>query len=239
MGSRIIPESKWKESLRHVYYRFIYSLRIGTKNIVIENTNIKLIKTILSTDNKAEILEYLNYYKPKKNDVIIDAGGFYGIFSIYAAKNIGPEGKVLTFEIDPINLNILKKNISLNKVRNIKLIEEGLWNKKEYMGLSIGGAGSRVSDKNTIKNISLDKGDSIISKLNLKKIDFIKMNIEGAEINALKGMQKTLKIYSPKLLIMADHYFNNEVTEAKVIQILKELHYNVKVGRNHMVYAEK
>jgi FkbM family methyltransferase len=238
-SSRLIPESMAKEKMRYAFYKFFYSMPVGFERIKIRNTEFDVIKTLISNHNKEEVIQYTNYYQPKKGDVILDVGAFYGIFSIYASKNVGPSGEVIAFEIDPINLQVLKKNFALNKNKNLVLVAKGLWNKKETKSLSIGGAGSNLFKNNAFTKVTLARGDELIPKLRLKKINLIKMNIEGAEINALLGLKKTIRKYSPKLIIMANHYVNNEMTEKKVVSILKNFGYKLNIAKNKMMFATK
>jgi FkbM family methyltransferase len=198
----------------------------------------------MSIDNKAVMLEYLKYCSPKKGDVVIDAGSFYGIFSLYCSRKIGPAGKVIAFEIDPINLKILRKNLMLNKIPekggaspNIVLVQKGLWNRREKSRISIGGSGSAIS-KNSLVDVELEKGDDIIKKLKLKRLDLIKMNIEGAEIQALRGLKRTIMRFKPKIIVWANHSYNGEITDKKVKALLKGLNYNLKTTKDLIVIAE-
>lgn len=241
--SGLIPSNRLKEILRTAYYKQFYSRAIGKKTISIKGEKFRIVKTLMSIDSVSVMLEYLKYYSPKKGDVIIDAGSFYGIFSLYCSRKIGLAGKVIAFEIDPINLKILKKNLILNRggkkegLSNIVLIEKGLWDKKEKSRISIGGSGSAVSN-HALVDVQLEKGDDIIKKMKLKKLDLIKMNIEGAEIKALQGLKDTIRKFKPKIIVWANHYYNGEITDKKVKAFLKRMGYNLKVTKDLVVIGE-
>ncbi|MDD4892868.1 MAG: FkbM family methyltransferase [Candidatus Rickettsiella isopodorum] len=146
----------------------------------------------------------------KRGDVVIDAGACYGETAIYFAQSVGPDGKVYCFEFSKPNLDILYKNLNLNLNYNkrINVIEKPLWSQSDIdVGSNNGGPGNQVilaSKPNDIKvkTISLDDFDHLS---NLKRIDFIKMDIEGAELEALMGAKNVLKKYKPILAISVYH----------------------------------
>jgi FkbM family methyltransferase len=148
--------------------------------------------------------------RAKKGDVVIDAGACYGDTAIYFAELIGDKGKVYSFEFSKLSLTILYKNLSLNrKYQNrIKVVEKPLWSSS---GVRIfdngGGPGNRVTLSNNSQSkqhytISLD---DFVYKEKIKTIDFIKMDIEGAELEALKGSEKVLRRDRPTLAICVYH----------------------------------
>ncbi len=148
--------------------------------------------------------------KAKKGDVVIDAGACYGDTAIYFAKLAGDEGRVYSFEFSKPSLAILYKNLSLNKKyqNRIKVIEKPLWSS---IGACVfdngGGPGNKVTLSNKFQSekhytISLD---DFVYKEKIKTIDFIKMDIEGAELEALKGSERVLRRDRPTLAICVYH----------------------------------
>ncbi len=151
----------------------------------------------------------------KEGDVVLDIGANIGYYSLLFAKLVGKKGKVYAFEPEPSNFALLIKNINANGYNNIVPINKAVSDKdgkvKLYLEKENFGAHKIYNDSNEKKNsIEVDsvRLDSFFQNKN-KKIDFIKMDIEGAEIKAIKGMQniimanKNLKIileFSPALL---------------------------------------
>jgi len=149
----------------------------------------------------------------EKGDIVIDAGACWGDTALYFSHKSGPTGRVYSWEFIPDNLHVFKRNMSLNPKysKRIELVENPLWSSsgKELFVSGI-GPGSRVHpippkdvDKPmvvktyTIDDLSRDK--------DLKLIDFIKMDIEGAELEALKGAVITIQKFKPKLAISVYH----------------------------------
>ena len=158
----------------------------------------------------------------KESDIVIDIGAHIGYFSLIFAKLVGNNGKVFSFEPEPENYKILKKNIEINNYQNVILEQKGVSDINNSVKLYSGSTSSGSSriykpeqnlskfNKNTI-DIQTIILDEYFSKLGLtNKINFIKMDIEGAEILALKGMQKILR-ESENLKIFTE--FNREFLE--------------------------
>lgn len=77
--------------------------------------------------------------------------------------------------------------------------------------------------------------DSLAERLNLRKVDFLKINAEGSELHILKGAENLLKKYNVALAIAADHYAT-ELDE--IIEYLNKIGYVIQLGNSHhYVYA--
>lgn len=135
----------------------------------------------------------------KKGDVVIDLGANIGYYTVLFAKLVGPTGKVYAFEPDPSNFSILKKNITINKYKNVIPINKAVSDKNGILKLFL--ANSKKGAHSTLINYTNRKNHIDVETITLnkyfenysKQINFIKMDIEGAEFLALKGMSKILK----------------------------------------------
>ena len=142
---------------------------------------------------------YFGEYKLKNKDVVVDAGAYVGTFAIFAAKFVGENGKVFAFEPNEKNTEEFRRNIKRNKITNITLIQKALWSEnKELIFIDSGDKGILIESKNRLNNekskpIIATSIDDFVKKRSLKRIDFIKMDIEGAEIEVLKGAEKALR----------------------------------------------
>lgn len=136
-----------------------------------------------------------------KESVVLDIGANIGHHSLYASS---VASVVHAFEpYEPV-FQKLKEKIIRNNLKNLYLHEVGVGDSNEIKifyppaGHNT-GTGSFVSKEETNECVELKivRLDDYIKKLKLDKIDFIKMDIEGYEVNALKGMQLTLSLYRP------------------------------------------
>lgn len=176
------------------------------------------------------ILNYLNKHKISKGENIIDAGAYLGVFALYAGKKVGSAGKVIAFEPNPKIYEHLCGNISLNGLDNIVIpVKKGLWSIKGVKEFYVSDAVSSVfaNQKNPEEKIKIDVAtlDEALDELNIGKIDFIKMDIEGAEIEAVKGMQKILENSNCELAIASYHKIDGNKTYLKLEEMLKEKSY--------------
>lgn len=132
----------------------------------------------------------------KKGYIVLDIGANIGYYTLMMAKLVGKEGKVFAFEPDPSSFEILKKNVEMNNYENVVYIQKAVYNTTGKTNLYICGYDHRnnsiydVYDKSIeIESIRLDDYFSNYDGV----IDFIKMDVQGAEVNALQGMPLTLQ----------------------------------------------
>jgi FkbM family methyltransferase len=164
--------------------------------------------------------------KAEKGDYVIDAGGCWGDTALYFSWEVGESGKVFTFEFIPSNIEILLKNLSLNPdlEQRVTLINRPVWeNSNETMYYIDNGPGSRVFMKEEEsfdgKSSSLSI-DDLVAIHSIPRVDFIKMDIEGAEPYALRGAVETIKKFKPKLAIAIYHSLEDFVNIPKFIHDL-------------------
>lgn len=144
-----------------------------------------------------------------KGNVVLDIGANQGYFSLFFAKLIGENGKVISFEPDAENCTIIKKNIGLNGYTNINLHQKAVCDKTAKIKMYVGDyrTGNRIyeSEKNRaafdIEGISLDD----FLKNSENNIDFIKIDVEGAEFSVIEGMKKFLE--EKKDLVLMSEFF--------------------------------
>ena len=141
---------------------------------------------------------------------IVDAGANIGFYSLLASSRLSTRGKVFSFEPIPSNIEKLKLNIQRSHKPKIKVIEKGLWNKKEVIKFSlaqefIGNEGSysasRTKGAKHSFNCPVEPLDAFIDSEEIPKVDLIKMDIEGAELFALKGAKNLIQNQLPSILI--------------------------------------
>jgi len=160
-----------------------------------------------------------------KDAVVVDAGAYPGDFSLIAAKN---GCKVIAVEPNPENFRKLQKNIVLNKLENkIILIEKALGSycgkRRIYLNEYVTSFYYKSDREKEVDVITLDE---LISNLGINKVDFVKMDVEGAELDVLKGMDEILE-NGCKLMIGSYHKVYGKRTYPFVEQFLKKKGYNV------------
>jgi FkbM family methyltransferase len=145
----------------------------------------------------------------RDGDTILDIGSNIGYYTLLFSRRVGPNGLVIAVEPEPSNFTLLTLNLQLNSVDNVRLYQVAI-------GDSIGEAILYISDFSNwhslrTKNPEKTKGirvplttiDALREDLN-RPINLIRMDIEGFEIQAIKGGEQTLK-YDRPYLIMEVH----------------------------------
>jgi FkbM family methyltransferase len=142
----------------------------------------------------------------KENMGVIDIGANIGYYSLLAAKLVGKNGKVYAFEPETANYKMLLKNIEINGYKNIVSEQKALSNKngKTNLFLSKVNCGEPSFCK---LNISTDDGFIEVETIRLDdvikdtRIDFIKMDVQGAEGLVLEGAENILKNNNLKIMM--------------------------------------
>lgn len=195
----------------------------------------------------------LNQYRLERNrrifeatlgDIIIDAGGCYGDTALYFANAVGPSGMVYCYEFDPENLDVYRRNMLANPElgARVQLVEYALWSAPgQEMHFVVDGAGTRVvpyaSQAQTSNVVVTDTIDAMAERLGVSRVDLIKMDIEGAELAALQGAQKTILRDRPKLAICLYHQLDHFW---KIPQFIDSLRcgYEFRIG-HFTIHAEE
>lgn len=154
----------------------------------------------------------------KKNNIVFDIGANVGYYTLLASKKVGNRGKVYSFEPDPRNLILLKENVIRNNCTNVVIMPVALSRKtgrarftQDPANPGESGLGKKKGKKIFVQTKTLT---SCVKTFGVKRIDVIKMDIEGGEVDALSGgktalskMKKgTLFIeYNPTSLIMTGY----------------------------------
>jgi FkbM family methyltransferase len=163
--------------------------------------------------------------KIKKDDFVIDAGGCWADTALIFSSMVGEKGKIFSFEFFEDNLNIFKKNISYNKelAKRIILTEQPLYdksNKTLYLNHACADITTLTEKENKEQQYITISIDDFIKEKNIKKLDFIKMDIEGSELKVLQGAKNSLIKYKPKLAIASYHRYDDYY---KIPKFLNEL----------------
>ena len=146
--------------------------------------------------------EMHTYVKP--GDIVLDIGANIGLHTILLAKITGAYGQVYAFEPIPSIYTQLEKSIEKNNIKNIRVGKFALGEKKEelYININLGCvASSSILDKdvsNMTTNIKIQV--RTLDSLNLQKVDFIKLDVEGYEWNVISGGMNTIKRYKPTII---------------------------------------
>jgi FkbM family methyltransferase len=169
------------------------------------------IVTMISLKQYSYRIDKEKIISVEPGDIALDCGGCWGDTAIYFADKVGSNGKVYSFEFIPNNLDIFHRNLELNPTlkERVEIVPFPLGEESDHdIYFKDKGPGSIVSlepfegQTGATKTISIDE---LVKRKNLSQLNFIKMDIEGSELSALKGAEQSIKKFKPKLAISIYH----------------------------------
>lgn len=172
---------------------------------------------------------WMYQYRPSEGDTIVDVGAGTGWETLLFSKSVGRSGRVISIEAHPRTFRCLSRMCEKNQLDNVTLVQAAVGDQEREVQIS----DSEEHESNGI--IRVRSGirvpgttlDHIFQSLRLSQVDFLKMNIEGAERLALSGMgemaQKTKNVCISCHDFLADEGGPNELrTKADVIRFLEQ-----------------
>ena len=136
-------------------------------------------------------------------DVVIDVGGHLGTFTRFALDR--DAARVVVFEPEPKNLACLKRTFEDELRRGtVLLVEAAAWYEAGVLRFTGEDGTGHVDDQGEV-SIRAVTIDDTVTALGLDRVDFIKMDIEGAEPDALAGARETLSKYGPRMALSSYH----------------------------------
>jgi FkbM family methyltransferase len=147
--------------------------------------------------------EIYSFTAETPSPLILDCGANVGLASLYF-KKIYPNSRIIAFEPDPKIFGYLKKNVESSGFKGIDLIEKAVWFENSKVAFfSEGSDGGRIQDgSNSISVESIDLREHLKTK-----VDFLKIDIEGAEFEVLSNIEDYL--YNVERMFVEYHSFKN------------------------------
>jgi FkbM family methyltransferase len=175
----------------------------------------------------------------KPGMTFMDVGANLGLYTLYAARKVGAAGCVLAIEPSSREMAILKGNVESNALNNVRLQLVALLDHASEVELLV--ARPQNSGHNTLgafgyntaldhrEKIQAQRLDDVVQAEGLRRIDVIKMDIEGAELGALRGAVDTLRQYHPLLLLeLSDRLLQHQkASSAEVLALLAQHSYRI------------
>ena len=181
-----------------------------------------------NTEFKSDIetLENNKFVKLQKGDVVLEGGAYIGLYAMQISKKVGNTGKVIAVEAIEENFNVLKKNLAVNNITNIIPVNCAIWEKEETLTFyrrnkQIASFSNEiVQESNQEFQVSAKQVDTILIELGIKHIDYVRLQLNVAEINGLRGMEETLK-QRPGLMIAAPCKLKGQSLKIQIADYLK------------------
>jgi FkbM family methyltransferase len=154
-----------------------------------------------------------SHFKPREGDVVIDVGAHIGKYALIAAKMVGENGLVIAIEAHQENYSALLRNIELNGFGNIRAFNfAALERDDEWVrlgGSRDDGYSVKVNSYSTnFLSVRSKSIDTISREEQIPRVDIMKIDVEGAEVEVLKGARETL-LNSPSLKVLIEVRYDN------------------------------
>jgi len=144
----------------------------------------------------------------KEGMVVIDIGANAGVYTFSAAKRAGDSGLVIAVEPFPLCIDLLNATCKINKFNNVVVCRSAISNLVGKLKFSVGGSSETnkvIVDHeslNQLDTVEIDSItlDSLVDRYKLSKIDFLKIDAEGHELQVLQGATKVIIEYKPTIV---------------------------------------
>jgi FkbM family methyltransferase len=169
------------------------------------------------------------HYLVRPGDVALDIGAHIGYYTVLLSELVGPHGRVFAFEPDPTNFAILQQNLVLNRCANVTAYNLALSNQNNHVSLFLSGdnAGDHRIWQPDEPRPSVSVQAIVLDDFWAEatwKVDFVKMDIQGAEGVALHGMRQLLSRQRKMALVSEFWPFGLKRSGWSPGQFLKQLH---------------
>ena len=172
--------------------------------------------------------EMYNFKSTSSNPYIIDCGANIGMSVIYF-KQLYPSASIIAFEADDYIFSFLEKNVKSYGFEDVELINKAVWNSEDTLSFLVeGGAGGRLEDENTTGIYKKVFCTSLKKYLTGRKVDFLKIDIEGAEFVVLKDIENEL--YNVDAIFIEYHSMQNKKQNLhEILKIVQDAGFNYHI----------
>src|SRR5918998_545227 len=140
--------------------------------------------------------DIIKRFTPKEGDIVVDIGAHIGLYTIISSKRVGTKGKVVAIEAHPGNFEMLNSNIKLNQLTNVIPLNYAVHSKET---------------KEKLVEVNANTLDYLLqlNQIRQEEVNWIKIDVEGAEFEVLKGATNVLSKSKDIALLIEVHGQNN------------------------------
>jgi FkbM family methyltransferase len=234
------------------WYKSFKFLRLGNNSTLLKfrvpKYNYEFYCRINKDDFKIMTIhedDIIERFTPKQGDIVVDIGAHIGLYTIISSKRVGTNGKVVAIEADPGNFEMLNRNIKLNRLTNVIPLNYAVYSKETKIKLYLPSGESGFTKYNTIMSDWVNTKDKFV-EVNANTLDYllqskgireeevnwIKIDVEGAEFEVLKGAHNVLSKSKDIALLMELHGPPN-VYRPKVQEFLNLYNFKIELEKSY------
>jgi len=140
---------------------------------------------------------------------VLDAGAHHGLYTLLASKRVGAEGRVIAFEPSSRERKRLVRHLRLNRCKNVSVQECALGDRRGEANLFVVEGREdwcnslrppQLDADTSTERVEVERADDMLARLGVARVDFIKLDVEGAELSFLQGARLSLAASRPVIL---------------------------------------
>jgi FkbM family methyltransferase len=191
--------------------------------------------------------EIIAHFTPKRGDIVVDIGAHIGRYTIISSKRVGTNGKVVAIEASPSNFEILNRNIKLNQLANIINLNHVVYSKETKLKLYLPGEESghtiyntvisdRARNEDKFVEVNANTLDYLLQSKGIKQeqINWIKIDVEGAEFEVLKGAANILSNSKDIAILIEIHNLRDSTNLYRpIVEFLNLYNFKIEFEKSH------
>jgi FkbM family methyltransferase len=199
---------------------------------------------IVMTKHEEQIM---GLFRPSEGDTVVDIGAHMGRYTIPCSKSAGMSGKVVAIEAHPYNFRILQHNLRLNKLKNVSLLNCAVYSNRarlklylpdEDLGYTMHHSlmtnylASKYSNEIERKYIEVeaDTLDNLLKARGINEVNWIKIDVEGAELEVLRGAREILSTNTRISILVEIH---GKDTYGPTMELLKSNNFSIEFEKTY------
>ncbi|HYO06507.1 MAG TPA: FkbM family methyltransferase [Phototrophicaceae bacterium] len=201
--------------------------------------------------------DILKHFCPKDGDTVVDVGAHIGRYTMISSNCVGKDGKVIAIEANPRVFEALKRNIKLNDFDNVLVLNYAVFSKQTKIKLFLPPEeenhtiyntimSDRATDEKKFVEVNANTLDAILQSRGISEVNWIKIDVEGAELEVLKGSADVLsKSKDISILIEIHDLGNGKNLYEPIMDLLKNHDYKMEFektydsGEKHIVLSKR
>jgi FkbM family methyltransferase len=197
---------------------------------------------VFMTNHEEDIIEH---FTPKEGDIVVDIGAHMGRYTIISSKRVGANGKVVAIEADPSNFEMLKSNIKLNQLTNVTPLNYAVYSKETKIKLYLPEVESGYTIYNTIISNRARTEDKFVevnantldyllqlNEIRQEEVNWIKIDVEGAEFEVLKGATNVLSKSKDIALLIEVHGLDNH---RPILEFVSSYNFKIEFEKSNKI----
>lgn len=183
----------------------------------------------------------------KPDDVFVDVGAHVGYFTLLASRQVGPAGSVLSIEPNPVALEQLRRNVERSHLRNVQVAHTACGDSHDavrlYLHTESNSSMASLSPDNATGGAAVDVPCTTLDDLGkdrgITRVTLVKIDVEGAELSVLRGMERILREMRPVIVLeMEPHLLEGFGTSPDSLRMFLAAHgYHVAPLGGHSNYV--